>query len=176
MPEYRFGLRDVKIASWISEGVYGTAVDFGAAQSFQVTIESEEGELPGDDVIVDTHSTGKSASVQVKNGDVSLSAYNILSGESVVSSVPGQQSVVFGQSSRPYFAICGKIMGTGGGGDTHVFVPKCKLKGALPLPKMEYGTYAIRELTAEGVYEGTAHGMAKVVSHTVAADIAIPPA
>jgi hypothetical protein len=174
MSEYRYGLRDVKIAAWTSEGVYGTAVDFGAAQLFQVSIEVEEAELPGDDVIVDTHSTAKSVAISLRQGDVSLDVISIMSGEDITSGA-GARSIVFGQSDRPYFALCGKINGTGDGGDTHLFIPKCKLKGALPW-KMEYGNYMIPEMTAEGVYEGATNGFLKIVEHDTAADVAIPPA
>lgn len=174
MAEYRFGLRDVKIATWTTANSYGTAVDFGAAQLFQISIEVEEAELPGDDVIVDTHSTAKSVSVQVRQGDVSLDVISIMTGEDIASPA-GKRSIVFGQSDRPYFALCGKINGTGDGGDTHIFVPKCKLKGALPW-KMEYGNYMIPEMTAEGVYEGATNGFLKIVEHDTAADVAIPPA
>jgi hypothetical protein len=55
-------------------------------------------------------------------------------------------------------------------------VPKCKLKGTLPLAKMEYGNYAIQEMNAQGVYEGTINGFVKMIEHTTTAAVAIPPA
>lgn len=172
--EFRYGLRDVKIASWTSENSYGTAIDFGAAQLFEVTIEVEEAELPGDDVIIDTHSKARSVAITMRQGDVSLDVLALITGETI-SSPAGERSIVFGQTDRPYFAICGKINGTGDGGDTHIFVPKAKLKGALPW-RMEYGNYMVPEMNAQGVYEGTTNGFVKVVEHDTAEDIAIPPA
>lgn len=175
MGTYRFGLEDVKVAPWISEGNFGTAVDLDAAQLFSVALQVEEAELPGDNIIKDTHSKVKAASVSMRYGELSMSALSVMTGVAVDSSTPGQTEMTFGEETRPYFAICGKVQGTGAGGDTHVFLPKCKLKGDLSI-KLEYGNYVVPEMTLQAIKDGTTYKIVKFIEHTTETDVAIPPA
>lgn len=168
----RYGLRDVKVAQWLAENSYGTAVDFGAAQLFQVAIVGVDAELPGDDVIIDTHRVATSVNVTVRGGDISMDVLALLTGETADSS-GAQIDMVFGQSAYPYFAICGKVEGTGDGGDTHMFVPKCKLQGDLTI-KFEYGNYLVPELTAKGVWEGDTNGYVRARQYAASTAISIP--
>lgn len=174
MSTYRYGLNDVKIASWTSENSYGTAVDVNAAQQFQVTLETVNAELEGDDVIKDSHAKVIKGTVRVRYGDLSLTALSVMSGETPTSDA-STTKLQFSESNRPYFAICGKVNGTGDGGDTHMFLPKCKVMGPITY-SMQYGQYVIPELEITAVYEGTTNGIANIYEHTTATAVVIPPA
>jgi hypothetical protein len=171
---FRYGLEDVKIASWTTENSYGTAIDFGAAQMFEVTFQAESATLDGDNARLDSHSILKGLSVKIRGGEVSLDVLGLITGVSP-SSLSGTKRLKFDKVQRPYFALCGKTTGTGDGGDTHVFGAKLKLTGDFSY-KLEMGAYVIPEVTFEGVYEGTVNGFGWAVEHTTAVDIAIPPA
>jgi hypothetical protein len=174
MPVYRFGLSDVKVATWTAANSYGAAVDVNAAQMFEVTLETVSAELTGDDHIVDAHSKVSGVTVRLRNGDLDPDVLAIISGESNASSGT-YDKIVFGETNRPYFALCGKVLDTGSGADTHFFIPKCKVMGNITF-RMEYGSYVVPELEIKGVYEGAANGFAMRKDYATAAVVAIPPA
>lgn len=170
---FRFGLNDVKVATWVSAGSYGTATDVNAAQMFEVTLETVNAELTGDDHIMDAHSKVSGVTVRVRNGDLAPEILAIVSGETIDSS-GGNKKLVFGETNRPYFAMSGRVLATGSGADTHFFIPKCKVVGPITY-RMEYGSYVVPELEIKGVYEGATNGFCVRKDYTTATAIALPP-
>ena len=81
--------------------------------------------------------------------------------------------MIFGRDNMQYFALCGRVDSTEGGGDMHIFIPKCKLMEGFGLT-MEKGRYVTPEITAMAVYEGETYGMAKVIQHSTAQAVTIP--
>ena len=169
-----FGLNDVKIAQWTAENTYGAEVDMYAAQSLEVTLDTVTADLPGDDHITESHSKVIGGTVRCRNGRFSLDAMAILTGETLDSTTSEDyDEMIFGESNRPYFGLCGRALDTGDGRDTHVFLPKIKVTGPIPI-RMEYGAFVVPEMEAKAVYEGATNGVARVRKHAVATAISIP--
>jgi len=82
--------------------------------------------------------------------------------------------MVSGGDAMPYIGICGKAIAEEGTGDTHIFIPKCKLMGDLTIAQLEYGQFAIPEATIAIVDDAT-YGLINVVEHSTDTAVAIPP-
>jgi len=172
---YRFGLNDCKVAVWNAAESYGTAIDVESIQLMGVEFNTESGQLEGDDIITDAHAKTQSVTVRIRFGFKDLDVIEVLTGVTNTESAPNSESMIFARDNMPYFSICGRVDSTEGGGDMHIFIPKCKLMEGFGL-SMEKGRYITPEITAMAVYEGTTYGMAKVIAHATAAAVTIPPA
>src|SRR5688572_549489 len=129
MPEYRYGLRDLKIAPYVSSNVWGTLLDIDAAQSFTVTLVTQTAILEGDDVDKDVYAKIKSVEANMRNGDVSLDVLDLITGGTLYEGV-GYDDVKIGQDDTlGYFGICGKVVGTNSTKVTLLFIPKAKIFG-----------------------------------------------
>ena len=171
---YKFGLNDCKIAVWNSAESYGTAVDVESAQMMGVQFQTESGQLEGDDIITDAHAKIQAVQGRLRFGFKDLAVLEVLTGVTNTESPPTSESMKFGRDNMPYFAIIGRVDSTEGGGDMHVFLPKCKLMEGFGL-SMEKGRYVTPEIQFLAVYEGETYGMGKVIQHATAETPTIPP-
>ena len=171
---YRFGLKECSIAAWNNPESYGTAQALSAIQLFEVTVQTVNGVLEGNDSIVDVHAQFISVQVRARFGFNTLEVYEILSGATVVNS-DDRNSLMIDPRNAPYFAICGRMLDTQGAGDLHCFIPKCKLTEGFTIGS-EYGRYMTPEVTIMGVDEGTdTYWMIRWFEHDTAQAITIPP-
>jgi len=169
----QFGLDDAKIAVWNGDGTYGTAVDVPSVQMMDVQYQTVNGQLEGDDIITDTHAKARSAQVRIRFGSVSFPVLAVLTGVPTVSS-PGARTQRFGKINFPYFGLCGRALSTRDGGDTHLFVPQCKIMEGFTV-SFQYGQYAIPEITCMAVYDTTFQDIYRSVEHDVAQAVTVPP-
>lgn len=173
----QYGLNDVKVAAWNATGNYGDAVDVPAAQMMNTTLQASSAQLEGDDSILATASRATGAQVRVRFGSISLAALEVILGQQSVPSGGMEQRTltVKGGDAMPYFGICGKALAEEGEGDTHVFIPKCKVTGDVTLAQLEYGRFAIPEMTVQAVPDETC-GIVQLIEHADDTPVAIPPA
>jgi hypothetical protein len=83
---------------------------------------------------------------------------------------------IVGGDRMPYFGIIGKALAEEGGGDLWVYLPKAKLMGDFQLAMLEYGAFAIPEVTVQLV-DDDSYGVINLITHPT--DVAItvmPPA
>jgi hypothetical protein len=174
----QFGLNDCKVATWTATDTYGTEVDVPSVQMMGTSLQQVSAQLEGDDQITDTQSSVTGVEVRLRFGSVSLAALEVILGQAISSSgsTPNRVSQIKlgGSDKMPYFGICGAANATQGTGDTHVFIPKAKVMGNVALTSMEYGQYAIPELTVFGVNDTTYDAMV-LIEHETATAVAIPP-
>jgi hypothetical protein len=171
-----FGLSDCKIATWSSAGTYGTVTDIMSVQLVGVTLRFTEAVLVGDDTETATAARAIGGTCQVRFGGISTTALAIILGRatSTISSVV-QQSVK-GGNRMPYFGLVGKALVEEGSGDIWVYVPKMKVAGDISIAMLEYGNFAIPEVSARMVDEAS-YGILNLITHPT--DVAItvmPPA
>lgn len=170
---YKFGIFDAKVAVWNSAQNWGSAQDLDGVQMMQVTLNTVNGVLEGDDQIKDVHAKTISVSVRLRFAFATLAVYEILTGDSHTDS-GDVEDIVFTVRNMPYFGICGRMDHTEGGGDFHLFVGKCKIMEGFSL-SFEYGRYATPELNCMAVNESSTYGLFKVIEHDTAQAVTIPP-
>lgn len=171
---YVFGLYDAKIAVWNGVESYGTAQDVISVEMMDVSFDTVNGELHGDDDITDVHARQISVKLRLKFAFNDLAVWAILTGQSQVDSTTVSSSMVFTNTNRPYFAVAGRVDQTAGLGDAQIFIPKCKITGPMGFAA-QYGQYVTPQLDAMGVREGNTYGMGKLILHTTATSLTIPP-
>ncbi len=173
----QYGLNDVKVATWTSTGVYASEVDVPSVQMMGTTLKMQAAQLEGDDSIQASAARAIGAEVRMRFGSISIEALEVLLGQSAAASgtPESQQNLqIEGGDKMPYFGICGKALAEEGDGDTHVFLPKCKIMGDVTIAQLEYGKFAIPEVTVQAVDDAT-YGIVNVVEHSEDTEVAIPP-
>jgi len=171
----QFGLNDVKIATWNATDDYDTAVDVPSVQLMGTTLATVSAQLEGDDEITASAARAIGGEVRVRFGSISIAALEIILGNTSTASGSVQDHLkVSGGDAMPYIGICGKAKAEEGSGDTHVFIPKCKLMGDLTIAQLEYGQFAIPEATVQ-IVDDTTYGLINVVEHSTDTAVAIPP-
>lgn len=174
----QFGLSDVKIATWNSDGSYGSAVDIPSVQMFSVNARVVSAELTGDDRITATASRVVGASLQMRNGSVTIAALEILFGLTATSSIASPNNVknlrINSGIRLPYFGVIGKVLAEEGDGDLWAFIPKCRITADVTLMNAGYGTFVVPEMNAVGVADED-YGVINFVVHETEAAVTIPP-
>lgn len=130
-----FGLRDVKLLAYpsLAATAFGTTlVDLPNAQTFSFTETEEYVELRGDDKLVTSHGQGPQLDCDLESGGISIDAYKVLNGGTVIESgvTPNQvkryRKKVTDQ--RPFFTVIGQSI-SDSGGDLHAVVYRCRATG-----------------------------------------------
>jgi hypothetical protein len=172
---YYFGLSDIKIASWIGVNNWGPAADIPAASQITLEVQTINGQLEGDNSIVDVHAQIIAGTARIRFGFNDLSYLSILTGATHLQSSDRDSETFSAGDNMPYFGLCAKIPGTGTAGDAHLFIPKGKLTEGFQLA-MQYGQYWTPEVTIMAVDGGSPFGVMRIIRHETAADVTIPPA
>lgn len=174
----QFGVEDCKIATNNLDGTFGTLYDVPSIQLVGVQVNTVNAQLEGDDTITDTHARAISLTCNIRMGSVHLDVIEVLSGQDVAQSGTGAtmvRSMRFRNANFPYFGLCARALATGGGGDTHIFVPKLKVMEGFSI-QFEYGAYAIPEFTAMAVIDiGYYSDLFNLLEYQTARSIVIPP-
>ncbi len=170
---YHRGIRDMRIAAWTAENSYGTAYDILGARNMSVTWVVESDELRGDDVVLDRYTKLVSVTVNIEQASVDLEAVDMLLGGTLVSNASYEDLIIAEDDEVPYVAIAGRVVGSGGLADLHIFVPKAKLSGNLELAA-QLDTYMIPGAEFQGVNEGATNGMLRLRKFTAATALEIP--
>lgn len=172
---YKFGLNDVKIATWTDASNWGTAVDVPAVQMLGIQVQTVNGILEGDDVITDTHAKIIGGQIRFRFGFQNLSVWAILTGLTEESSDTDYAMTFTGGQNMPYIGVVGRVDDTAGGGNDILFAPKVKLMEP-PELRMEYGQYVIPEMTLQMVPNtGGSYGVFRILQHDAATTATIPP-
>lgn len=137
-----YGLRDVKLRPLIN-GVAGAAVDLPNSQVFSFEEAEEFDELRGDDKVRARRGKGPTVSWNLEAGGISLEAYAVLAGGTVVSTgvTPSQkkQFTKKDTDNRPEFFVEGMSISESGG-DFHGVLYRCKAEGKIS-GEMSDGTF-----------------------------------
>lgn len=172
-----FGLNDAKVQTWASAGTYsGSITDIMSVQMVGATLQFSQAELTGDDQITATAARAIAGTAQVRFGGISLAALAIMTGKatSTISSVV--QQMFEGGDRMPYFGMIGKALAEEGGGDLWVYCPKCKIMGDFQIAMLEYGAFAIPEVTVR-LLPDSSYGILNLITHpTEVAITVMPPA
>jgi len=177
---YAFGLRDVKVKTWASNGTYsGSAVDVPNAQTLNVVPEFVTGKQTGDDAIVAVASRLIGADITLKFGSMSLDALAIIMGVSATSSVSSPNEVKQFKPTlgtrMPNFGISGVAYSENDSGSFNLFIPKCKAM-SINFGGLEYGTFKDVEIQAYATADGTYNAINLIEQETAVTTAVVPPA
>jgi hypothetical protein len=174
---YKFGLKQAKIAPFVSGTSWGTPVEVTSVQLVGVELQTVNGVLNGNDRITDTHAIIISGQVTLRFGFKNLDVYKVITGFDVESSASDRRQTFIAGERMPYFGLCGRIDDTQGDGDDLLFAPKIKLMEGFSF-RAEYGQYNTPELTCMCIQDedDDTYGALQIVQYMEAADIAFPPA
>lgn len=169
----QFGLADCKIAVWNSAGSYGTLVDIMSVQMLGVTLQQVSAQLTGDDQITATAARAIGGTVQMRFGGINLDALAVLLGKAIGTISSVEQILIPGGHRYPYIGIEGRALAEEGGGNFVVFAPKAKLMGDFGM-SMEYGTFAIPEVTVQLVADAS-YGVINLITHPTDVPLTVMP-
>ena len=174
----QFGLEDVKIAVWNSAGSYGDEVDVPSVQMYGAILKIVSAQLEGDDQITASAARAVGGESRIRFGSVSIAALEVLLGNDSTASgsTPTAQDELrmIGGDNMPYFGICGKALAEEGSGDLHVFLPKVRIMQDVELATLQYGQFAIPELTVAAISDSS-YGIINLIEHETATTVVIPP-
>lgn len=167
------GLRDMKIAPWTDENTYGTDLDVLGAREMSVEWVVETDELRGDDVVLDRYTKLISVTFRLAYATVDIELLDILMGGTFVSNADYEDFMIGENDEVPFVSIAGRVVGSGGNGDLHLWAPKAKLSGNLQY-SAQLDTYLIPQAQFQGVHEGTINGMMRLRNFSAATALEIP--
>lgn len=167
------GLRDLKIAAWNSANSYGTAYDVLGSREMTAEWVVQSDQLEGDDVVLDRYSKITSVTLRLAHASVDLDVLDLLMGGTLVSNASYEDFIIGETDEVPYVAIAGRVVGSGGGSDLHMFIPKAKLSGNLQY-QAQLNQYLIPAAEFQGVHEGAANGIMRLRKFTALTALEIP--
>lgn len=170
----QFGLADCKIATWTAAGTYGTLQDVMSVQAITPTLQMVSATLTGDDQETAVAANAIGGQAVFRFGGISLDALAIMTGKAVGTISSVEQVLIGGGDRMPYFGIIGKALAAEGLGDTWYYLPKAKIMSDFNLGQMEYGAFAIPEVTVKLV-DDTNYGVINIITHPTALAITVMP-
>lgn len=138
------------IADWQSAGTHGTPHSVRGARNMSIDLEVETDELRGDDVVLDQHSKIVAATVNFEIATLDLELFDLILGGTLIQSADYYNFDFDPDEETPYVGIAGRIVGSGGEADLHIFLPKAKLSSNLSLAA-QVDTYMLPTATFRAV-------------------------
>lgn len=148
-----FGLRDVKLTPLGVDGATpGTPVDLPVSRTLSFSETEEFEELRGDDTVAASHGGGPIVEWSLESGGISLEAYAVMAGGTVLvsGSTPNEVKTYrkLETDARPYFRIEGQSINDNGG-DFHCVIYRAKADGSLE-GEMGNGSFWLTSASGKG--------------------------
>ena len=171
----QFGLADAKVQTWASAGTYsGSITDIMSIQIIGFTLQQISAQLTGDDQITATDTRAIGGQVQMRFGGINLDSLAIILGKAVTTISSVEQQGIQGGHRMPYFGILARVLAAEASGNTMLYIPKAKLIGDFQLAMLEYGAFAIPEVTVQCVPDAT-YGIYNTITHPTDVLITVMP-
>lgn len=171
----QYGLNDGKIAPYpaVPGGSYTPLTDIMSIQMGTVTMEVISAILTGDDKQTAIAANAIGGTCQMRWGGLNLSMLAVLLGKAVAVSASVSNVMITGGQKMPYVGIILKAL-SAETGDTWLFLPKCKITSSFTLVQMEYGSFAIPEVTMQ-IVDDDKYGSINVLTHPTDVPITVMP-
>ena len=164
---YPFGLRTVVVAS--EDG--SSFATLPAAQTFSFTERIRGEEFAGDDSVLALAAFSDAVEWSLEHGGISLDAYALMTGRSVVEtgSTPGRVSTLTGSAAEsfPYFRVYGKSIADGDD-DVHCVLYRCKLFNLQG--QLGQDAFWVNQASGVGISDGV-NGIFDFVQNETAGDL-----
>lgn len=165
------GIRKMLLAPWTSTGVYGTSLSVRGARNMSLELVVESDELRGDDVVLDQYSKIIAVTANIEIATVDLELFDAIMGGTLVYNADYYNFDFGGNDDPPYLGIAGRVVGSTGDADLHIFIKKARLSGNLALAA-QVDTYMIPSATFQGVDDSGS--MYQLRNFTAATALEIP--
>ena len=165
------GIRDAKVATYISEGAWGPAYDIKGIREASIELELETDQLEGDDEVVDRYSRIISATISFEQAYLDYQAMAIVAGGALNSGANYDEWLLDGESDPPYVGLAFRVVASDGK-DNHYFFPKAKLSGNLSLTAA-YGSYTTPSAEFQAIKDG-AQGTMRGRAYDATTTLTIP--
>ena len=150
-----YGIRDIKITPYIDAlgTMLGTvSVDLPYAQTMSFAEAEETDTLRGDDRDITMHGKGATVKLTLEAGGISLNAWKVLNGGTLVEEGVAPNRVVSlrkrATDIRPWWKAEGQSI-SDSGGDLHAIIYRCKLDGDLK-GDFKDGSFFVTSTDAKG--------------------------
>lgn len=150
-----YGLRDGKIGLWNGDGTYGTPQDIFAIRILGAKLTTSSADLEGDDTILATQTTIQKAEITLEFGAVQFDVIQILSGVDKLQGADYYRQMVSTKNPQ-YIGLAGQAIAAENGGDTHLFIPKCKATSGFEV-RFERDAFSIPQITLTAVADDNFH-------------------
>lgn len=154
-PSLPYGLRDIKVLSYTTAAATtlgASLVDLPNSQTMSWTEKEDYQQLRGDDRVVTTKGKGPSLDWDLESGGLSIPAYAVIAGGTVVDSgVTPNIKRTFTKldvDTRPFFRAFGQSI-SDSGGDLHVVISKARATGDIK-GEFKDGEFLIPKISGEG--------------------------
>jgi len=147
------GIRKMGFAAWNGVDSYGPLHEILGARNMSVDLVVETDQQRGDDVVLDRYSKVIAATVNVEMATVDVEWLEMVLGGTLQSNADYEDLAFDENDDPPYVGIVGRVAGSGGNGDLHIFIKKARLSSNLTL-QAQVDTYMVPGATFEGVSDG----------------------
>jgi hypothetical protein len=159
------------MAEWQSTGTYGDEYTIRGARNMSLSLVVESDELRGDDVVLDAFSKIVAAEISIEFATVDLALFDMIMGGTLIQTADYYSWDFGGDDDPPYVGIAGRVVGSGGDGDLHIFIKKARLSSNLALAA-QVDTYMLPSATFRGVDDDGS--MFQLMNFTAATALEIP--
>lgn len=165
------GIRKMIFAPWTTTDTYGTTLELLGARNMSVDLEVETDESRGDDVVIDQYTKIIACTINVEVATVDLAWLDAVLGGTLVNNADYYNLDFDPDDETPYVGIAGRVVGSGGTSDLHLFIKKAKLNSNLSL-QAQVDTYMFPSATFRGVND--AGSLYQLRNFTAATALEIP--
>jgi hypothetical protein len=154
MPLFQFGdppygVEDSKLALNQGDGTFGTNYDVPSVQLLRGSLTIEQAELTGDDKTTAVAGKIIKGEGALRFGGLPFEILSAITGGQIASSGAGSDAyrfVDFSNRNLPEWGLCGRADAGQGSGDSHLFMPRCKITSGFEI-KFEEKAFAIPEVS-----------------------------
>lgn len=148
-----FGMRQIKVTPLGADGATpGSSVTLPVARKLTFSEAEDFTELRGDDTSQATHGSGPHVEWDLEEGGISLDAYVVIAGGTIINSGVTPNAVKtfrkMDTDTRPYFKMEGRAINDNGG-DFHVLLYRCKADDSLD-GELNDGEFWLTALSGKG--------------------------
>lgn len=148
---YTFSLQQVKVASWLGGGGYGTPYVLQSSKTLSVSQEMISDRSMGNSYITDLETQLISLSLQLDTAGFDPSALTVFTG--IATSISGADTVQpINNKLLPYFGMIAQVFPNAG--DVLYFFPYCKITKSWTY-KLEFGKIIVPQFACEAIQDPT---------------------
>lgn len=147
-----YGARDGKIGTWDGDGTYSGVVDIYGLRLLSWKLDTTSSDGKGDDAVLVTATRNEKGTARLAFLSVQFNLIEVITGVETIESGVTKSRQKISTKAPPYVGVAGQAFAEEGNGDTHMFIPKCKMTEGFEI-RFELDSFSIPELTLSSVQD-----------------------